>query len=570
MTRLYTTAPVLQASVLDWIPARYHDRIRANTVSGPDDVSSYVEAAMNECGAYELVVEPGTLAISRQLTITNTSLSIRSRGTLLLTANIPSALGGREAMLYFNQVRPTIDGLAFNCGSFDGNAIYCASITTPSFKNISISNTKAGYAGIRGGAILYGQIERLNVGGAGRSVDFQKGWEYRNPMTGSPTLTFVSAGVGLGGTITRSAGSWITDGYSAADEFVVEKSTSNNGGFTVSSRTATVLTLTAGTLVNEGPTSGCLVMRAYGNYYGYHAGTIERSILGAGEGCRLHGFTKLVHTDHEHAVVQPALRNEKASLAASPLCAAVVMGEEISPFDANYHQYEFHGIYMELSEGTALKQRAFASVYAGNVVKFNGGLVYGQTGPSAGSVGIYNCLVQGGGGTECQFNRWEYGYEGAFSGGGGHSGVMDLSGVLFANTTTLFKAGTGVQLDQMNRTWGHWTDIHYQRDIGLVQGPQVAHVVHQITPDTGANKIDTALGRHWYLTAVAPLTLGSTYFVTANISSGQEGFFTFHDGNITLDDSFLNLRGGANRAFAAGESFHWYVDTDGIIREMGY
>jgi hypothetical protein len=66
------------------------------------------------------------------------------------------------------------------------------------------------------------------------------------------SLTFASAGK----TITRAAGSWITDGY-AVGQAVYSTGTVSNNGFLgiLTGVTATVLTFTVATLVNEGPIS---------------------------------------------------------------------------------------------------------------------------------------------------------------------------------------------------------------------------------------------------------------------------------------------------------------------------
>ncbi len=82
-------------------------------------------------------------------------------------------------------------------------------------------------------------------------------------MTGAPTLTFLEVGAGAD-TITRSAGSWIADGFAANDVIAVTGSASNNvTSAVIASLTATVLTLGAAAgddLVNEGPTAGCTVI----------------------------------------------------------------------------------------------------------------------------------------------------------------------------------------------------------------------------------------------------------------------------------------------------------------------
>lgn len=77
-------------------------------------------------------------------------------------------------------------------------------------------------------------------------------------MAGSPTLTFAEVG-GTGDTITRSAGSWITDGFAVGDTVTVAGSASNNVTGAITALSATVLALDATDLAVEGPVSNCTV-----------------------------------------------------------------------------------------------------------------------------------------------------------------------------------------------------------------------------------------------------------------------------------------------------------------------
>lgn len=89
-------------------------------------------------------------------------------------------------------------------------------------------------------------------------------------MTGDPDLTFADADPD---TITRAAGSWITDGFEAGMLITVD-SASNDGTFTIASLTATVITLIGSdTLVAEGPTGGHTVTGAAVLPAGLAAGT---------------------------------------------------------------------------------------------------------------------------------------------------------------------------------------------------------------------------------------------------------------------------------------------------------
>jgi hypothetical protein len=75
-------------------------------------------------------------------------------------------------------------------------------------------------------------------------------------MTGSPTLTFLEVG-GTGDTITRSSGSWISDGFQIGDTVTIAGSVSNNVTGVIANLTATVLTFGTTDLANEGPVSNC-------------------------------------------------------------------------------------------------------------------------------------------------------------------------------------------------------------------------------------------------------------------------------------------------------------------------
>lgn len=78
--------------------------------------------------------------------------------------------------------------------------------------------------------------------------------QVKKTMSGTPTLTFDATAH----TITRSVGSFISDGFAVGDEFTVAGTTSNNGSYTISSLSATVITLASG-LVNEGPVSDAAI-----------------------------------------------------------------------------------------------------------------------------------------------------------------------------------------------------------------------------------------------------------------------------------------------------------------------
>jgi hypothetical protein len=77
----------------------------------------------------------------------------------------------------------------------------------------------------------------------------------KKQITGTQTLTFAVTA----NTITRSAGSWIADGFAIDDQVTVSGTVSNNVTGTVTALTATVMTVSAA-LANEGPTSNYAVV----------------------------------------------------------------------------------------------------------------------------------------------------------------------------------------------------------------------------------------------------------------------------------------------------------------------
>lgn len=98
-------------------------------------------------------------------------------------------------------------------------------------------------------------------------------------MTGSPTLTFAEVGAS-GDTITRSEGSWITDGFQVGDVITVAGSVGNNVTGPIASLSATVITLGTTELLAEGPVSNCTVIGSPGLTFaevGATGDTITRS-----------------------------------------------------------------------------------------------------------------------------------------------------------------------------------------------------------------------------------------------------------------------------------------------------
>lgn len=77
-------------------------------------------------------------------------------------------------------------------------------------------------------------------------------------MTGSPDLTFTEVDT-EGDTITRSAGSWVDDGFEVGMTIIVAGSSMNNVSGVIADLSDALLTLDSTDLTDEGPVSGCAV-----------------------------------------------------------------------------------------------------------------------------------------------------------------------------------------------------------------------------------------------------------------------------------------------------------------------
>lgn len=111
-------------------------------------------------------------------------------------------------------------------------------------------------------------------------------------MTGSPTLTFAEVG-GTADTITRSTGSFITDGFAAGMAITVTGSTAAQNDFTnkkITGVAATVLTLDTQDLVGEVATAGCTVTGSTGITFAEVGGTADTITLGGGGNWLADGF----------------------------------------------------------------------------------------------------------------------------------------------------------------------------------------------------------------------------------------------------------------------------------------
>ncbi len=141
--------------------------------------------------------------------------------------------------------------------AYDG--IYLAS------DSIEVDDARAGIIHVEGGvywtAYAKGDISHGPLPGTERklyTIVHDAGWvspKQEAAMSGGPNLTFAATSPA---TITRTAGSWVTDGFAANLPVTIAGSSSNNGTFKVASVSASVLTLASGeTLTTEGPSAGC-------------------------------------------------------------------------------------------------------------------------------------------------------------------------------------------------------------------------------------------------------------------------------------------------------------------------
>lgn len=97
-------------------------------------------------------------------------------------------------------------------------------------------------------------------------------------MTGSPTITFAEVG-GTGDTITRTTGSFITDGFAVGDVITVAGAVASAGANNVTgpiaTLTATVITLGSTDIENEGPISGVTITASPGITFAEVGGTAD-------------------------------------------------------------------------------------------------------------------------------------------------------------------------------------------------------------------------------------------------------------------------------------------------------
>jgi hypothetical protein len=582
-TRLTFTRPDYQANVLDWIPAQYHRLIKAKTST--QDVSSEVEAAINECGDYELVFPPGRYGMAAQATATNAA-TILGRGATLRALGSIDGTGlagtgdGRGSMLWFHLLGPRITGLAFDTNHQNANGLYVSRESGVRVTSCGFTNIKAGYAGFRGGSLLYCAVDLCSFSGSGRSLDLQKGWEWGIVMAGNPNLTFVNVG-GTGDTCTRDAGSWITDGFQIGDTVRFENAPLNNFVTGVLTNvTATVLTFGSTALTNEGPISGVRVIVTGGSYYGFHASYCTRSQFYANEGCRWNGGSIMLGCNHEHAVNQPAYYNEDPALATAPIGACIKLGEEISTAHASHH-LTLDRMYTELAQGTATELKGIHLSY-GHALTLLGGELRG----AAGAADVDSVGVTGGGyaiyGGGTLIQSWDHAFEGAYLGNARDHILTDFSQFHITEQENIFRAGASGVFEDQPHVPGNYSYRYFDASLGMFTSYGERKAIVSMDPAaSGTNRIDLGQASVFNLAPAAPETVDYTYIYdkdtdaswgsAANTAyAGMRFTLTFTNGNCTLDNATWNLLGAADRTFAAGESLDFLVHGDGTIHEVGY
>lgn len=173
-TERYNYVPQDRVSVFNWIPPQFWDSILAGTCT--QNLQPYVQDACNQCGGRTLIFE-GDIGLSSPVVITNGALRIGGRGRVFALANLDTNNDGRGALFYAPDVRFSISEVNLDLAGYQGNGIFIDRTGSFTFEDFVISNIPAGYAGVRGGSLLYAKVLGVTCSGQGRSFDLQKGWE---------------------------------------------------------------------------------------------------------------------------------------------------------------------------------------------------------------------------------------------------------------------------------------------------------------------------------------------------------------------------------------------------------
>lgn len=171
-------------SVFNWIPLNLQAAILDGTSTS--DLTTYLQTAFNQIGCRTLCFESSPTAgvtarynVSAPLVNSNNDLTIigGTRVSLRAIADLDTNNDGRGAIIYSPGFRFRAQQLTLDLNSKNGNGVFLDRCNFPYFDRVSGANTKAGYAGFRGGSILYLFANASGSSGAGRVWDLQKGWE---------------------------------------------------------------------------------------------------------------------------------------------------------------------------------------------------------------------------------------------------------------------------------------------------------------------------------------------------------------------------------------------------------
>lgn len=166
--------------------------------------------------------------------------SVYDREPIATMAQISRGMTGAPNIT-FAEVGATSDTITRSAGSFVTDGFLVGDIITIAGSSLNNLTTAATITGVTATVITLDDDDLVDEGPvAGVSI------------TGTPSLTFAEVG-GTGDTITRSSGSWLTDGFRVADKIDVTGSVSNNitGAAGITAVTATVITFDTDDLAAE-------------------------------------------------------------------------------------------------------------------------------------------------------------------------------------------------------------------------------------------------------------------------------------------------------------------------------
>lgn len=223
-----TTAPMWQTSDLADARAALAAQFklaRSWVVVGDLPTSTYADAVVNEANAYETENQRFTYA----------RVNIKDRSPLAKSAQNRKKMTGAPS-LTFAEVGATGDTITRATGSWITDGFAVGDVVTVSG---SASNNVTGrIASLSATVLTFDTTDLVAEVTAAASI------------VGSASLTFAEVGVS-GDTITRSAGSWLSDGFAVGDTVEITGTASNNVTGAIAALSATVLTFGTTDLVAE-------------------------------------------------------------------------------------------------------------------------------------------------------------------------------------------------------------------------------------------------------------------------------------------------------------------------------